>query len=125
MQKKANNRSFGLLFSIIFLIIACWPLLNEESIRLWSLVVSLLFFILGLLDSKILTPLNKSWVKFGELLGSIIAPFIMFIIFFVILTPIGIVLKIFGKDLLKVKKNKTLKSYWVSKTKINSMDKQF
>lgn len=125
MQKKANNRSFGLLFSIIFLIIACWPLLNEESIRLWSLVVSLLFFILGLLDSKILTPLNKSWVKFGELLGSIIAPFIMFIIFFVILTPIGIVLKIFGKDLLKVKKNKTLKSYWISKTKINSMDKQF
>ena len=83
------------------------------------------FLILGILNSKILAPLNKGWVKFGELLGRIIAPFVMFLVFFIILTPIGIILKLFGKDLLKIKKNKLLKSYWIHRKNITSMNRQF
>ena len=104
MQKKASNRSFGLLFFIVFSIIAFWPLLNSGAIRFWALTISLAFLILGILNSKILTPLNKGWVKFGELLGRIVAPLVMFLVFFIILTPIGILLKLLGKDLLKIKK---------------------
>ncbi len=125
MQKKASNRSFGLLFFIVFLIIAIWPLLNSEAVRLWALTISLAFLILGILNSKILAPLNKGWVKFGELLGRIIAPFVMFLVFFIILTPIGIILKLFGKDLLKIKKNKLTKSYWIHRKNITSMNRQF
>ena len=125
MQKKASNRSFGLLFFIVFLIIAIWPLLNSEAVRLWALTISLAFLILGILNSKILAPLNRGWVKFGELLGRIIAPFVMFLVFFIILTPIGIILKLFGKDLLKIKKNKLTKSYWIHRKNITSMNRQF
>ena len=125
MQKKASNRSFGLLFFIVFSIIAFWPLLNSGAIRFWALTISLAFLILGILNSKILTPLNKGWVKFGELLGRIVAPLVMFLVFFIILTPIGIVLKILGKDLLKIKKNKLIKSYWIHRKNITSMNRQF
>ena len=125
MQKKASNRSFGLLFSFVFLIITFWPLLNSEPIRLWALIISLSFLFLGILNSKILSPLNKGWIKFGELLGKIIAPIVMFLVFFIILTPIGILLKLFGKDLLKIKKNKLIKSYWINRKNITSMDRQF
>ena len=125
MQKKASNRSFGLLFSFIFLIITFWPLLNSEPIRLWALIISLTFLFLGILNSKILSPLNKGWIKFGELLGKIIAPIVMFLVFFIILTPIGILLKLFGKDLLKIKKSKLIKSYWINRKNITSMDRQF
>ena len=125
MQKRASNRSFGLLFFIVFLVIACWPLFYSEMIRLWALAISLVFLFLGLLNSKILGPLNKGWVKFGELLGKIIAPFVMFMVFFIILTPIGIILKLFGKDLLKIKKNKSSKSYWIHRKNITSMNRQF
>ena len=125
MQKKASNRSFGLLFSFVFLIITFWPLINSEPIRLWALIISLSFLFLGILNSKILSPLNKGWIKFGELLGKIIAPIVMFLVFFIILTPIGILLKLFGKDLLKIKKNKLIKSYWINRKNITSMDRQF
>lgn len=125
MQKKPSNRSFGLLFSFVFILITFWPLIISEPIRVWALITSLIFLILGLLDSRFLSPLNKYWIKLGELLGRIIAPLVMMLIFFTILTPIGLTLKLFGKDLLKIKKIKSLKSYWITKKKINSMDRQF
>ena len=89
------------------------------------MTISLAFLILGILNSKILTPLNKGWVKFGELLGRIVAPLVMFLVFFIILTPIGILLKLLGKDLLKIKKNKLIKSYWIHRKNITSMNRQF
>ena len=125
MQKKPSNRSFGLLFSFVFILITFWPLIISEPIRVWALIISLIFLILGLLDSRFLSPLNKYWIKLGELLGRIIAPLVLMLIFFTILTPIGLTLKLFGKDLLKIKKIKSLKSYWITKKKINSMDRQF
>ena len=125
MQKKGSNRSFGLLFLIVFFIIALWPLVNSETIRLWALIISLIFLFLGVINSKILNPFQKVWIKLGELLGKIIAPVIMFLVFFTILTPTGIILKLFGKDLLKIKKNKASKSYWVNRKNISSMNRQF
>ena len=80
--KMPTNRNFGIVFFIIFLIISIWPLLNENQIRFWSLAISLIFFVLGAINSKLLTPLNKVWFKFGILIGNIIAPIVMGIIFF-------------------------------------------
>ena len=103
--KIGSNRSFGIVFFILFLLIALYPMINSEGIRMWSIIVSLIFLVLGLLDSKILTPLNKIWFKFGMLLGRIISPFIMGIIFFLVVTPIGLIMRILGKDLVNLKYN--------------------
>ena len=124
MQKKANNRSFGILFCIVFLLIALWPLISSNSIRYWALILSITFLILGAINSKLLSPLKVYWIKLGEILGKIIAPLVMSLVFFIILTPIGLILRIFGKDLLKLKKNKK-NSYWLSRGDLKSMDRQF
>ena len=121
----SSNRSFGLLFFIVFFIFGLWPLKNDLELNYIFIGISIIFLILGLMNSKILTPLNKIWVKFGELLGRIIAPIVMAIIYFFILTPISLILRIFGKDLLNLKFSKE-KSYWAKREKnIGSMDKQF
>ena len=113
--KIGSTRSFGIVFFILFLLIALYPTINSEGIRMWSVILSLIFLVLGLLDSKILTPLNKIWFKFGILLGRIVSPFIMGIIFFFVVTPIGLLMRILGKDLLNLKYNKN-KTYWIEKT---------
>ena len=109
-----TNRNFGIVFFIVFLIVSVYPLFFEESIRIWSLVLSMIFLILGIINSKLLTPLNKIWIKFGILLGRIVAPIVMFIIFFLIVTPTAYLLRIFGKDVLNIKK-KDVQSYWIKK----------
>ena len=113
--KISSNRSFGVVFFVVFLLIAFYPLLNNNEIRLWSLIISVLFLILGILNSKILSPLNKVWFKFGLLLGKIISPIIMGVIFFLVVTPIGFIMKLLGKDLINLKFNNE-KSYWIQKT---------
>ena len=113
--KKSSNRSFGIVFFVVFLLIAIYPLSYNGEIRIWSIVISFIFLILGLLKSKILTPLNKLWFKFGILLGMIFSPLIMGIIFFVVVTPIGLIMRILGKDLLNLKYNSN-KSYWIEKS---------
>jgi hypothetical protein len=113
--KISSNRSFGIVFFIVFLLIALYPLINQGEFRLWSLIISFIFFILGILNSKILTPLNKLWFKFGIFLGKIVSPIIMGIIFFFVVTPIGVLMRIFGKDILNLKYNNN-KSYWIEKT---------
>ena len=112
--KISSNRSFGIVFFVVFLLIALYPLINNQELRLWSLAVSLIFLILGLLNSKILAPLNKLWFKFGIFIGKIIAPLIMGIIFFLVVTPIGFLMRLFGQDVLNLKYNKN-KSYWIEK----------
>ena len=113
--KLGSNRSFGIVFFIVFILIAIYPLINHEEIRIWSLIISFLFLFLGLLNSKILTPLNKLWFKFGILLGKIISPIIMGIIYFLVVTPIGLLMRLFGKDVLNLKLNKKESSYWIKK----------
>ena len=124
-MKQSSEKSFGVLFFIIFILIALWPLLSGETIKVWALVLSIIFLVITFLKRDLLKPLNKIWIKFGELLGKIIAPIVMALIFFFILTPISIIIRLFGKDLLKLKISKE-NSYWIKREKnINSMDKQF
>ena len=111
----SSNRSFGIVFFVVFLIIAFYPLINQNEIRLWSLVIALTFLVLGILNSKLLLPLNKIWFKFGIFLGKIISPLVMGVIFFFVVTPIGIFMRIIKKDLLNLKYNND-KSYWIEKT---------
>ena len=125
MRKNENNKSFGILFFIVFLIIAIWPVLSSEAVRIWAAVISVVFLILGIINSKILTPLKKGWIKLGEILGRVIAPVIMGFIYFIIITPIGILMRLIGKDLLNTKFNKD-KSYWIKRAKnIETMKRQF
>ena len=126
MKPESSNRSFGLLFFIVFLILGLWPLKNSQSINFFFIIVSVIFLFLGLLNSKLLSPLNKIWIKFGEILGSIIAPIIMAFVFFIFLTPISFIVRLFGKDLLGIKFNKSIESYWIKrKKKLGPMRKQF
>ena len=113
--KISSNRSFGIVFFIVFLLIALYPLLKGNDLRIWSLVISFIFLTLGLINSKILTPLNRLWFKFGLLLGRFISPLIMGIIFFIVVTPTGIIMRLFKKDLLNLKYNKK-ESYWINKS---------
>ena len=123
--KISSNRSFGLVFCIVFLLIAFYPLINQEEIRIWSVLISLLFLILGIINSKILTPLNKVWFKFGIFLGKLISPVVMGIIFFLVVTPIAFLMRMLNKDLLNLKFNKK-SSYWIEKTDPKStMKNQF
>ena len=113
-NNKSSNRSFGIVFFVFFLIISLFPLLNDNDIRYWSLILSIIFLVLGLLNSNFLTPLNNLWFKFGIFLGKVISPIVMGIIFFIIVTPIGIIMKILKKDLLNLKFNNK-KTYWIEK----------
>ena len=112
--KVGSNRSFGIVFFIVFFLIATYPLLSEGDLRLWSLFISIIFLILGILNSKILSPLNKIWFKFGIFLGKIVSPLVMGLIFFAVVTPIGILMRFLNKDLLNLKFNKS-STYWIEK----------
>ena len=123
--KIGSNRNFGIVFFLVFLIIAIYPLTNGNELRLWSLIISIVFLFLGLINSNILNPLNKLWFKFGIFLGKIISPLVMGIIFFLVVTPIGLLMRLLNKDLLKLKYNSN-SSYWIEKTEPKSkMKNQF
>lgn len=125
MKYDDKNKSFGILFFIVFSLIAIWPVLDAESVRVWSLTIAIIFLILGIINSKILTPLKRGWIKLGEILGKVVAPIVMGFIYFIIITPIGIFIRLLGKDLLNIKYNKN-KSYWIKREKnINTMKRQF
>ena len=123
--KIASNRNFGIVFFLFFLIITLYPLLKGESIVILTLFISIIFLILGLLNSSILTPLNEIWFKFGTFMGNIISPLVMALLFYFVITPTSLLLKIFRKDILLLKKNNK-KTYWIKKSKIRSkMKNQF
>ena len=123
--KISSNRSFGILFAFVFSLVAFWPILNQNEIRIWSLIIAIVFLILGFLNSKLLTPLNKIWFRFGIFLGNFISPIIMGIIFFFVVTPTGLIMRLFNRDLINLKKSNK-KSYWIEKKDIkSSMKNQF
>ena len=123
--KLPSNRSFAIVFFLVFFLFSLYPLINGKEILLWSLLVSIIILILGLINSKLLTPLNKIWFKFGIFLGKIVSPLVMGVIFFFVVTPIGLIMKILGKDLLNLKYNLN-KSYWIEKSDPKSkMENQF
>ena len=112
--KVGSNRSFGIVFFVVFLLIGLYPLFKNNDIRIWSLIVSLVFLLLGLKNSKILTPLNILWFKFGMMLGKYVSPIVMGLVFFLVVTPTGIIMRIFNKDLLKLKR-RNINSYWIKR----------
>ena len=125
--KKSSEKSFGVVFSIVFLIVSLFPpLINSEGLRIWALVVSIIFFLLAFLAPKILVLPNKLWFKFGLLIGSIVAPIVMAFVYFVTVLPTGLIMRLLGKDLLKQKLDKNAKSYWVKRSEpMGSMKNQF
>ena len=123
--KISSNRSFGVVFFLFFFIISIFPLLKNEDIKIWAVIIAIIFLILGLLNSSILYPLNKIWFKFGILLGNVVSPIVMGIVFYAVVTPTSIIVRMFGKDLLNLKKNNK-KSYWIEKLPTKSkMKNQF
>ena len=124
--KMGSNRSFGLVFFVVFLILGLWPVKSGGDINIFLILISLVFLFLAITKSKFLTPLNKLWFKFGMKLGAIIAPIVMGVVFFLVVTPIGIIMKITGRDLINKKINKNIKTYWINRKKaVGSMKRQF
>ena len=123
--KISSNKNFGIVFFVFFSIISIFPLLKNEDIKIWAVIIAIIFLILGLLNSSILYPLNKIWFKFGILLGNVVSPIVMGIVFYAVVTPTSIIVRMFGKDLLNLKKNNK-KSYWIEKLPTKSkMKNQF
>jgi hypothetical protein len=121
-SKVSSNKSFGLVFFMFFLIVSLYPLFNNEQIRIWSLIISLMFLLVSLMYAKILTPLNIIWSKLGILLGTLISPIVMAAVFFIVVTPTALIMRILGKNLLSLKKiNK--KTYWIERSSKKSMMK--
>ena len=126
MKNNTQNRSFGILFFIVFLALGLWPLTKGNEINVYLTSISLVFLVLGLFNSKILSPLSKAWIKLGEILGKIIAPIVMAIVYFIILTPVSLLVRVFGKDLIGLKFKKNQNTYWIKRKKdLGTMDKQF
>jgi energy-coupling factor transporter transmembrane protein EcfT len=122
--KRKNNITFGILFFIFFLIVGLYPLISNEPIRIWSVAASLVFLIITIIKPNLFTFLNKLWIKFGILLGKIISPIVMGLVFFFVVTPIGVFVKVLKKDVMGL--NRGASSYWITREdKIQSMKKQF
>ena len=123
--KIGSNRSFGIVFFIFFLIVGTYPIFFQGELRIWSLIVSIIFLLLGIINSRFLTPLNLLWFKFGMLLGRIVSPIVMGLVFFLVVTPTGLIMRILNKNLLRLKK-KNIKTYWIERSSIKSdMKNQF
>ena len=126
MKSKSSNRSFGLLFFFVFIGLGLWPITKGENLNIYLVLISIFFLFFGILNSKILTPFNNIWMKFGEVLGLVISPIVMAVVYFIILTPISLVVRLSGKDLLGLKFNKSKSTYWIKRIKhLNPMRKQF
>jgi len=120
-----SNRSFGIVFSIFFLLIFLFPFYSGGSLTIIPLIISLVFLILGLINSKILSPLNFIWFKIGILLGKFVSPIIMGLVYFIVVTPTGMIMRFLNKDLLNLKRKKN-KTYWIERNKSKSdMKNQF
>ena len=127
--KVGSERSFGVVFAIVFTIIGVWPLLSGGELRFWSLLVAAVFLGLGYIAPGVLRPLNILWFKFGMLLGRIIAPIVISLLFFITVTPTGLIMRMLRKDILRLKLDRNAKSYWISRSKtenpMGSMKNQF
>ena len=124
--EKSSEKSFGVIFSIVFLIVSLYPLINSEGLRIWAIIVSAIFLLLSFIAPQTLSLPNKLWFKFGMLLGSIVAPIVMVLVYFFTVLPIGFIMRLLGKDILKQKLDKSAKSYWIERREpIGSMKNQF
>ena len=124
-MKKSSEKSFGIIFSVLFFIVGIWQISNFSEIQIWPFIISIIFLALAFFQPNLLKPLNHTWIKLGEILGKLIAPLVMALVFFVVLTPTSLLVRIFGKDLLRLKFSKK-DTYWLKRSKnVTTMDKQF
>ena len=124
--KAGSNKSFGIVFFVVFLLVSLYPLLNNHEIRIWSLIVGFIFLFLGMVSSPVLKPLNLIWFKFGLFLGKFISPIVMGIVYFIVVFPTFLLLKIFKKNYLNLKYDRNRSSYWINvKDKNSTMKDQF
>jgi len=125
--KSGSERSFGLVFTVVFVIIGFWPLLDGENIRAWALVVGMIFALAAFFIPAALKPLNKAWFKFGLLLHKIINPVIMGFLFYLTIMPIGLIMRMLGKDILNLRIDKSSPTYWIRRDtpKPESLRNQF
>lgn len=125
-KKNHSNKSFGLLFTFFFLVIGIYPLINQASLNIYFLSISGIIFLITLLKPKYLSPFNKTWMKFGFLLGRFINPIVLGIVFFFVVFPTGLIIKLVKKNYLGIKIDKNKKSYWIKSDKIEkNMKNQF
>lgn len=124
--ERGSEKSFGIIFAVVFLLISLYPLGENKDLDLWPLIISLIFFLIAYLAPKVLSVPNKLWFKFGMALGSIFAPVVMALVYFSTVVPIGLIMKLLGKDLLRQKLDKNAKSYWIERNEpMGSMKDQF
>jgi len=124
--EESTEKSFGIVFFIVFLIFALYPLSASGVVHIWALAVSFIFLLCAFLRPKVLILPNKLWFKLGVLLGSIIAPIFMLLVYFITVMPIGIIMRLLGKDLLHPKLDKNSKSYWIDRQgPVGTMKNQF
>ena len=123
-RSQKNNITFGMLFFIFFLIVGLYPLISSGTIRIWSIILSLIFLIITIIKPNLFLSLNKLWIQFGILLGKIISPIVMGLVFFFVVTPIGMFVRVLKKDVMSLKRGAS--SYWINREdKLQSMKKQF
>lgn len=127
--QMGSERSFGIVFAVVFALIGLWPLKAGADIRLWALVLAAAFLVIALAAPKLLKPLNLIWFKFGLLLHKIMTPLIMGLLFFLTVTPVGMLMRATGKDPMRLKRDPTATSYWITRDppgpKPDSMKNQF
>ena len=124
--KIGTNKSFGIVFFVVFMLIGFYPLLNDDSLRWWALIISVFFLLLGFLNSVLLTPLNSIWFKFGLFLGKFVSPIVMGLVYFAVVFPTFLFLKLLKKNYLNIEYEKNRHSYWIDvKNKNKSMKDQF
>jgi len=112
----STDRNFGLVFAVFFLLVALLPLLHGNEMRLWALGVGVAFGVIALAVPHSLTPLNRLWTQFGLLLHRIVSPVALGILFFGVVTPIGLLTRLLGKDALRLRLDKNAASYWIVRT---------
>ena len=127
--KVSSDRSFGIVFTLVFLTVGAWVVSSGQSKGWLFFVSAALFFVVAIARPSILGPLNRAWAKFGLLLGQVFNPILLGVVFFLVVTPIAVVLRLLGKDSLHLKSKPDLKSYWIDRSpagpKFGSMTKQF
>jgi hypothetical protein len=110
-----SDRRFGLVFCVVFLVIALWPLLDGRTPRYWALLISCFFFLLAAFAPRILGPLKMLWGKLGARLHHIVMPIIMHLVFFLVVTPVACSMRALGKDPMRLNLDKNAKSYWIER----------
>lgn len=113
--KGSSDRSFGIVFAVVFLLIGLWPLLDGGAVRWWSLAVAFVFAVLAAIRPGLLAPVNRLWLRLGLLLNRIVSPLVMALLFYLIITPLAFLMRLTGKDPLRLKYDPEVRSYWIAR----------